>query len=199
MRKFSVFCGSVFCVMILCFNVPAHAQTHPDIFEPDRGPFQLAMGYQYQSFNEAGHKFHDNGFNTDFSVHVADWITGASLRVAVAAEGIAAMGYGGNTGGTPNLQAKSLFLGGGPHVSIESNSRFEPWVHVLPGWEHFRFAQGANSPGTSSAFGFMAGGGVDVRIAPVLYWRVQGDYIGTHFKSSEQSNFSFGSGFVLYF
>jgi len=199
MGKFSVFCGSVLCVIVLLFGIPIHAQTTPNIFEPDRGPYQLAMGYQYQSYKEAGHKFHDNGYNTDFSVHAFDWITGASLRVAVAAEGTVTMGFGGNTGGATNLQAKSLFFGGGPHVSIVSNSRIEPWIHVLPGWQHFRFAQGSTGPGTSSAFGFMGGGGIDVRLTPLLYWRVQGDYIGTHFQHDLQSNFSIGSGFAFYF
>ena len=190
--------GVALLVLVLVPSRPVRAQVHADIFEPDRGPFSLSVGYQYQSFRLPSAKFHDNGFNTDFGFHIADWITGASLRVAVAAEGTAAVGLGGHTGGINNLEAKSLFLGGGPHVSIESGSRLEPWIHVLPGWEHFRFTQTATL-GSNSAFGFMAGGGVDFKITPVFYWRIQGDYIGTHFQSGLQNNYSAGSGLVLYF
>ena len=194
MRNLPVLSGAMLCLITL-FTAPS---AHGQIFQPDRGPYQFGFGYQYQHYNVLGQKFHDNGFNTDFSVHVFDWITGASLRVAVAAEGTMAFGFGGHTGGTPNLEAKSLFLGGGPHVSIESGSRIEPWVHVLPGWQHFRFTQ-TPTLGSSNAFGFMAGGGLDFKLNPRVYWRVQGDYIGTHFQSSVQSNFSVGSGIVLHF
>jgi opacity protein-like surface antigen len=193
MRKLQVLCGAILCLMII-FNAPsAHAQ----IFEPDRGPLQIGIGYQYQHYNVLGRTAHTNGYNTDLSFHVVDWITGASLRVAVAAEGTAVFGFG-HTGGTPNLDAKSLFIGAGPHVSIESGSRIEPWLHVLPGWQHFRFTQSSNV-GSNSAFGFMAGGGVDFKLNQRVYWRVQADYVGTRFHSTQQSNFSVGSGIVLYF
>ena len=201
MFKFRLLWFVLFCLMNILAIPFAHAQVPlapAQIFEPDHGPIQLAAGYQYQDYKVLGRKFHDNGYNTDFSMHVFDWLTGSSFRVAVAAEGTAAMGFAGLTNGTPRLDAKSLFLGGGPHVSVESNSRIEPWLHVLPGLEHFRFTQTATL-GSNSAFGFMAGGGLDFRILPAIYWRVQADYIGAHFQSSEQSNFSVGSGLVLYF
>ena len=193
MRKLPVLSGGML-FLIIIFTAPS---AHGQIFQPDRGPYQFGFGYQYQHYNVLGQKFHDNGYNADFSVHVVDWITGASLRLAVAAEGTAVMGFG-HTGGTPNLDAKSLFIGGGPHVSIESGSRIEPWLHVLPGLQHFRFTQ-SSTVGSNSAFGFMAGGGLDFRLNQRVYWRIQADYIGTHFHSSEQSNFSVGSGIVLHF
>jgi hypothetical protein len=180
--------------LMIIFTAPlAHAQ----IFEPDRGPLQLGIGYQFQHYDVFGRTFHDNGYNTDFSVHVLDWVTGASLRLAVAAEGTAVVGFG-HTGGTPNLDAKSLFMGGGPHVSIESGSRIEPWAHVLPGWQHFRFTQ-TSTLGSESAFGFVAGDGLDFKLNQRVYWRIQADYIGSRFQSSEQSNYSVGSGVVFYF
>jgi opacity protein-like surface antigen len=194
MRKFSGLGGTIVCLMAVFFAPSAHGQ----IYQPDRGPFQLGIGYQYQHYNVLGQKFHNNGYNVDASLHVFDWITGASLRVAVAAEGTMAFGLGGHTGGSPNLEAKSLFIGGGPHVSIESSSRIEPWVHVLPGWQHFRFTQ-TSTLGSNNAFGFMAGAGLDFKLNPRVYWRVQGDYIGTHFQSSLQNNYSIGSGVVFYF
>jgi opacity protein-like surface antigen len=194
MRKFLGLGGAIVCLMTAFIAPSAHGQ----IYEPDRGPLQVGIGYQYQHYNVLGQTFHDNGYNADLSLHVFDWITGASLRVAVAAEGTMAFGFGGHTGGTPNLEAKSLFIGGGPHVSIESRSRIEPWLHVLPGWQHFRFTQ-TSTLGSNNAFGFMAGGGLDFKLNPRVYWRVQADYIGTRFQSAVQSNYSIGSGVVFYF
>jgi hypothetical protein len=40
---------------------------------------------------------------------------------------------------------------------------------------------------------------VDIRVARPLSWRVEGDYVGTTFQSSIQSNFGVGTGLVLYF
>jgi len=197
MSKVRLLCGALLWLVSFFAIASVHAQTRPQIFEPDHGRIQIGAGYQYQHYAVLGQRFHNNGYNTDVSVHLFDWITGASLRVAVAAEGTAVFGFG-NAG--PGVTAKSLFLGGGPHVSIQSDSRIEPWIHVLPGWERFRFTQ-SSALGANSAFGFMAGGGLDFRLAPRAYWRVQGDYIGTHFQSSPalQSNYSMGTGFVLYF
>jgi hypothetical protein len=175
----------------------AHAQSNSLIFEPERGGLQLGIGYQYQNYNVLGRKVHTNGINTDVSIHIFDLITGASARLAVAAEGTAAVGFG-NTGGVPNLDAKSLFLGGGPHISLENSGRIEPWVHALPGWQHFRFTQ-STALGSNSTFGFMTGGGLDIRLGSSSYWRVQADYIGTTFASSEQSSYSVGSGIIFYF
>jgi len=196
-NKGPLLCGTLFWVMFILAIPSAYAQRNSLIFEPDHGRFQIGAGYQAQHFGVLGQTFHTNGYNTDFSIHAFDWLTGASMRVAVAAEATAAFGFG-HLNTNPNLGVKSLFVGGGPHVSIQSESFVEPWVHVLPGWEHFRFAQ-SGALGSNSAFGFMAGGGLDFKIARRVYWRMQGDYIGTHFQSSEQSNYSVGTGLIVYF
>ena len=93
----------------------------------------------------------------------------------------------------------SILLGGGPHVAIQSRSRLEPWVHVLPGWERFRFTQ-TKTLGGNSGLGFMVGGGLDVRLDRGIYWRVQADYVGTVMQSDDiNNNYSFGTGLILYF
>jgi Outer membrane protein beta-barrel domain len=188
-------------VLLSLINILAitstHAQAQSKMFEPGRGRFQIGAGYQYEHYNVLGQRFHDHGVNADFSVHAFDLITGASSRLALAAEGTGVFGFG-HTGGTPNVDAKSYFVGGGPHVSLQNNSPIEPWIHVLPGWQQFRFTQGPTLT-TNSAFGFMAGAGLDFRLAQRAYWRVQADYIGTHFQHSEQSNYSVGSGLIIYF
>ena len=93
---------------------------------------------------------------------------------------------------------KTLFLGAGPHLAIVNASRFEPWVHGLVGWEHLRYTQTATL-GSNSALGYVLGGGLDFKLNPKIFWRVQADYVGTHFQSDLQSNYSFGTGIVLHF
>src|SRR5260370_30135630 len=97
-------------------------------------------------------------------------------------EGAVTAGFGGHAGGNPAVPVKSVFLGAGPHIAIVSKSRFEPWIHGLAGWERLRLQTA--TVGVSSALGFMVGGGVDIRLAPLMYWRFQADYLGTNFQSS---------------
>ena len=59
----------------------------------------------------------------------------------------------------------------------------------------------AAESGSSSDFSLAAafGGGTDFRIAPLLGWRVQGDYIHTHFVGEAEGHFRFSTGIVLRF
>jgi hypothetical protein len=201
--RFMVFCGAVLCLWLTA-AIPSLAgpcteqREAPGIFVPARGCFELGVGYQYQHFNVLGTRFHNNDYSVDFGMHLFDLITGAAGRVTVGVEGAVAAGFGGHTGGNPSLDVKSFFVGAGPHVAIENNSRFEPWIHGLVGWERLRFTQTATL-GANSALGYMVGGGVDIRLRPQIYWRFQADYLGTHFQSSLRSNYSTGSGIILYF
>jgi hypothetical protein len=170
----------------------------PGIFVPDRGCFNLGIGYQYQHMNEFGSTFHTNGYSADFGMHLIDLVTGGDGRVTLGVEGAITAGFDGHTGGSNSLAVKTLFAGAGPHVALENTTRFEPWIHGLIGLEHFRLTQGATL-GSNSTLGYMVGGGVDFRIAPKIFWRVQGDYVGTRFQSALQSNYSTGTGIVLYF
>jgi hypothetical protein len=168
---------------------PASEPAAPASLSPSgREPWQLGIGYQYQHYKVLGQTFHDNGFNTGITRYVNNWF---------GVEGAVAMGFG-NTGTTRNLTAKSIFVGGGPHVSVHNQTRFEPWAHVLVGLQHFRFTQ-TGAIGSNSALGFMAGGGLDIELGARVCWRVQGDFIGTHFQSTAQRNYSFGSGLVFNF
>jgi hypothetical protein len=110
MRKVGI-AVAMFGLSLFCTISSTYAQTAPGIFEPDRGNVSIGMGYQYQHYNVFGRSFHDNGYNADLTVHLVDWIAGASARLAVAGEGTAAFGFG-NAAGKPNIVAKSLFVGG---------------------------------------------------------------------------------------
>jgi hypothetical protein len=170
----------------------------PGIFVPSRGCFELGIGYQYAHFDVFGKTFHNHEYNLNFDTHLFDPVTGASGRLTVGLEGDLTAGFGGHTSGTPSLKAKSLFLGAGPRVALVSRSRIEPWIHGLVGWEHLRFTQGPVL-GSNSALGYVLGGGVDIGLGPRAAWRIQGDYVGTHYQSDLQSNYSVGTGIVLYF
>src|ERR1035437_6240213 len=154
MHKLLLLCGAVLCLSLtavaqdapaaLDASSPASEPATPAALKPsDREPWQVGIGYQYQHYNVLGQTFHNNGFNTDLTRYLNNWF---------GVQGAVAMGFG-NTGTPLNPTvsctcAKSLFGGGGPHVAVHNNSRFETWVHVLVGWQHFRFAQAGIQDGT---------------------------------------------------
>jgi Outer membrane protein beta-barrel domain len=179
MRKFLVICGAV-----LCLSLTAAAQ--------ERSPWQLGFGYQYQHYNNIqGEDFHDNGLNASVTRYLTNWF---------GVEGMVTAGFG-DTAGTPSLDANSVFFGGGVHIAVPNQSRIEPWIHVLAGGNHFRFTQ-TPTLGSMTSVAFMAGGGLDFKLGGRASWRVQGDYIGTHFTTPltyTQGNYSFGSGLVINF
>jgi hypothetical protein len=200
MRKLSILCAALFCL-----SLTASAQDSAGAFdasdtasEPaapaslipaDREPWQLGVGFQYQQYNVLGLKFHNFGYKADVTRYLNNWF---------GIEGTAVTGFG-HVGSNPRLDAKSFFIGGGPHVSLFNSNHFEPWVHVIVGWEHFRFTQ-TTTLGSNSHAAFWGGGGVDYKIGNGrLYWRVQGDYIGTNLGNGLTNNFSVGTGLVLNF
>ena len=194
MRNMLLLCfGMLFFSLIL--SVPA---AHAQIWSPDHSPIQIGIGYQYSHYNVLGRTFDNHGENISFSYHILDPLTGSSSRITAAIEGDLAPGFAGQTSGTPSLHASSLFLGGGPHLTLESGSRFEPWVHVLVGLDHLRFTQTATL-GSANAFAFLGGGGVDIKVGGPVSLRVQADYLGTRFTSWIQSNYTFGTGLVFNF
>jgi hypothetical protein len=200
MRKLSILCAALFCL-----SLPASAQDSSVAFdasngasEPavpaslipeDREPWQLGVGFQYMHYDVLGLSFHDLGYKADITRYLSNWF---------GLEGTAVAGFG-HAGTSPKTDAKSLFLGGGPHISFVNSTHFEPWGHVIVGWERFRFSQGSGF-GVNSHAAFWAGGGVDYKIGGGrLYWRVQGDFIGTNVGPSFSKNYSVGTGVVLNF
>jgi opacity protein-like surface antigen len=202
MRKLLILCGVFLCLSMtaaaqdapaaLDTSSPAGEPAAPVTFYPsDRAPWQLGFGYQYTHYKTLGQTFHNNGFRTDVTRYLNDWL---------GLEGAVAAGFG-HIGAPLNIVAKSVFVGGGPHIAAHNNSRYEPWGHVLVGLQHFRFTQTNDviGLGSNSALGFMVGGGVDLKLGRGISWRFQADFIGTHFRSATQTNFSFGSGLVFNF
>jgi hypothetical protein len=147
------------------------------------------LGFDYLHFNVLGVQFHDYAYQADVTRYLNNWF---------GIEGTVIAGFG-HVEGAPNIDAKSIYLGGGPHISLYNNRHFEPWVHVLVGWERLRFTQGGTL-GSNSHAAFYAGGGLDYKIrSSRLFWRVQGDYIGTNFGPKITTNYAIGTGLVLNF
>jgi len=198
MSKFLILCGA-----LLCISLSAAAQestaaldTGSSASEPgapaslspvNREPWQIGLGFQYQH-HDAFVGFHTLGYNVDVTRYLNEWF---------GVEGTGVFGFG-STAGTPTLDAKSLFVGGGPHIAIGNYTRFEPFVHVLVGWERLRFTE-TSYLGVNSAIAFYGGGGVDYKFGGRASWRVQGDFIGSHFGNSINKNYSFGTGFIFNF
>jgi hypothetical protein len=202
MSKFLLLCSLALCFALTGAVINASAQdpdaNNPLIWKPERGRLQYGFGYQYQHFVVFGTTFNTHGYNVDVNGHLFDAVTGADGRLTVTLEGMGAFGFGGQTTGRPSVSAKSLFLGAGPRLTLENKGRIEPWVHGLLGWEHLRFSQGPVL-GSNSALGYMVGAGFDVKLGRQIYWRIQGDYIGTRFQSDLQSNWSVGTGLMFNF
>jgi hypothetical protein len=185
-------CGILFLSLTLSAPV-AHAQ----IWAPDHKPLELGLGFNYSHYNISGTQFHNLGEDASFTYHIIDPLTGAGARITGSIEGAVVSGFEGHpTVSGTTVNAKSLFLGGGPHVALESPSRVTPWVHLLVGLDRVLVTSG-----NRNAFAFMGGGGVDYKVAGPISWRVQADYLGTHFKGSSwiQTNYSIGTGVVFTF
>jgi hypothetical protein len=199
MFRIFVLCGALLCasltaaaqdvVSVDTSNTGSEQAPPGPIYASEREPWQLGVGFQYQHFSVLGQSFHTFGYTADVTRYLNDWF---------GVEGEASIGFG-HSGTSPSLDAKSLFAGGGPHIAFSNHSRFEPWVHVLGGVDHFRFTQTATI-GSNTRPGFVAGGGVDYKLGGRAFWRVQGDFLGSKFgTASIDKSYSFGTSFVVNF
>jgi hypothetical protein len=200
MRKLSVLCAALFCLSLTAsaqdstaaFDASTSASepaAPASLIPADREPWQLGVGFQYMQFNVLGVKFHDFGYKADITRYLDNWF---------GLEGTVITGFG-NAGGSPTIDAKSFFIGGGPHISLYNTNHLEPWVHVIAGWERFRFTQ-TTTLGSNSHAAFLAGAGLDYKLGGGrISWRVQGDYLGTNVGGGISANYSFGTGLILNF
>jgi hypothetical protein len=200
MRKLSVLCVALFCLSLTASaqdstaafdasNSASEPAAPASLLPADREPWQLGVGFEYLHFNVLGQSFHNFAYQAGVTRYFSNWF---------GLEGTAIAGFG-HTGTSPSIDAKSLFLGGGPHISLLNTTHFEPWVHVIAGWERFRFTQSATL-GSNSHAAFLAGGGVDYKIGNGrLYWRIQGDFLGTNVGPAFSKNYSVGTGLILNF
>jgi hypothetical protein len=175
---------------------PAGVGSEPGFFSTgahEENKWNIAVGYQYNRDNLLSSSFNSNGLNVSAPRFFDRWF---------AIEAQLGAGLSGNTGqasAPPNLTAKSLFVGAGPRVAYRTRSRYEPWVHLLVGIDHYRFTQTSDSLGSNSSVAGLCGGGLDVYLNPHVAIRGGADVIVSEFFSSNQRSFQVVGGVVLGF
>ncbi len=85
----------------------------------------------------------------------------------------------------------------GPRASV-SLGKVTPFAQALLGGAHTN-ASGTGFSNADTSIATALGGGMDFRLAKTIAWRVQGDYLQTHFFSNSQNQFRFSTGPVVRF
>jgi len=85
----------------------------------------------------------------------------------------------------------------GPRASV-SLGKVTPFAQALFGGAHTS-ASGTGFSNADTSVATALGGGVDFPLAKTIAWRVQGDYLQTHFFGSSQNHFRFSTGLVVRF
>src|ERR1700739_2753935 len=129
-------------------GAPARPAAPASLSPADREAWQIGAGFQYLHYKALGVTFNNYGYQAAFTRFFTN---------KLGAEATLLSGFG-HTTTTPNFTAKSIFVGAGPHYAFITAGRFEPWLHAIPGWQHFRFTQGAIL-GDNNGFGILGGGG----------------------------------------
>ena len=97
--------------------------------------------------------------------------------------------------GKANLSEYNFLFG--PRLSFKVH-RFRPFVHALFGAGHIG-ASVSGASASSSSFADALGGGIDVRLVPLISWRIQLDALQTRFFSTSQTNARFSTGVAIHF
>jgi opacity protein-like surface antigen len=82
----------------------------------------------------------------------------------------------------------------GPRVSIPVG-KFRPFGEFEVGVGHVT----TNGFGSDTSYATAVGGGLDYKIFGPVAWRLEGDYVRTHFFSAGQNNFRFSTGIAFRF
>jgi hypothetical protein len=148
--------------------------------------FQIYGGYTFMRFYEVPSLTQNqNGFNIGAVYYYHAKFVGADGEL-LATFG-SALGY----------HSRFSFAGGGPRFRWSGPRGVELWGHALVGGAHLT---PRTAFGTQSAFGYVAGGGIDVsahhrRIA----YRAEADLLGTHFFNTYQYSPQVSVGIVFKF
>lgn len=174
MRKYLFFLG-----LLLLLPLQARAQK-----------VELFGGYSYQRLETAGvNRSNMSGWNLALQVNanpilgfVGDFSGHYGTREVA-------------PGVDKNINTHAMFFG--PRVRLPGPVR--PFAHAL-----FGVARGSagvfGSTDSESAFGMVAGGGVDADIGPLVSWRIiQADYVMNRFFDRNNNNFRLATGLVIRF
>jgi hypothetical protein len=146
--------------------------------------WQLSVGAAWFRFRSSVFNSNAVGIQTTVTYFLNEWL-------GVEGSVVAAWGPAINQG----QKTKFLIYGGGPKIAWRQK-RWEPWVHALFGGAH-------ENPQTATAshnsYSIMPGGGADYRQNPRLSFRLEADYVNTHFFGQSQNSFLLSGGIVFHF
>jgi hypothetical protein len=136
-------------------------------------------GYSYERLGSSPGR-NLNGVEITAQYKLTDWL-------GVAAD------LDGHFGLPSQPDGRTLHVMVGPQISFPT--RISPFVHVLAGIGHV-----SDNGSTDTSFAGAIGGGIDMRIAPLISWRIiQGDDIITHHFGGVQHNARVSTGLVFRF
>jgi opacity protein-like surface antigen len=163
---------------LLWLSTSAVAQETPKV--------EVFGGYSNLSANVNASSFNLNGFDTSVAENVNSWFGGALDFSAH---------FGTENGFSVNTESLSY----GPVFSYRKNHRVTPFGHILLGAVRGG-PEFLNISKAETRFGMYAGGGLDVKITPLVALRlIQADYLLTAFSNTTQDNFRLSAGIVLRF
>lgn len=178
MRKFMIGCW-----LLLLATISTRAQENRGV--------EVSGNYQYVRFNPGGGS---SGVNCQGG----SGVFGAYLTSTIGVIGeFGACKVTGLPSGATAHEMDFLF---GPRMYFHSRGRVFPFVQTLVGAERFSAGLSGVGSGSTSAFAWSAGGGVDATLTRHVSWRViQVEYLYTHFSSASQNNVRLQSGIVYRF
>jgi hypothetical protein len=162
-------------------------------------PLRLALSYEFSDFSSHNGipSYHNNGIDTDFTGYLGhDFALEADVATGFGVTSIPDLQAG--SGGTEKINADDIFYGGGLRIGPQ-RGRFQWFGHALIGGERAQFTQSSPTVGHLNGLAYKLGLGADIRLGPRVYWRVEGDYLGTRLDSAYQTNFQFGTGLAFTF
>lgn len=159
--------------LFFLFSISASAQNEIDVFG----------GYSFQELDRLPQAIPDrnlSGVEIALQYKFEDWL-GIVGKVD------------GHFGLPSTPAARSLNILGGPQLSL--SARISPFVHVLAGLGH-----GYTNGIWDNSFAAAIGGGIDIRVAPMLSWRILGaDDVITKYFGGIEHNPRISTGIVLRF
>jgi hypothetical protein len=97
-----------------------------------------------------------------------------------------------NTSPNVNIAEHNYLIG--PRLSV-SVGKYRPFAEALFGVGHIN----ANAAGSDTSFATALGGGLDYKLIKLVAWRIQGDYVQTHFFGARQDNIRISTGIAIHF
>jgi opacity protein-like surface antigen len=158
------------------------------------------FGYTYYNTDLSLNRGNLNGFQATLEGKlvpvlgiVAD-ITGHYGSLPFPVCPVVPVGGGGGPCPAENASAHQYEVMFGPRVSFPVG-KFRPFGEFEFGVGHVN----TNGFGSDTSYATALGGGLDYKIFGPVAWRLEGDYLRTHFFSVGQNNFRFSTGIAIRF